>query len=58
MTKYETICIRRQGLDLLHTEGADFAAKITYLAHTPGQVYDPRTGIKQEMLIPQYGKWE
>lgn len=55
--KHEIVCITRHGFDLLHTEGADFAAKVTYLTHTPGQVYDPRTGVKQQMLIPLLGQW-
>lgn len=58
MTKHETVSINRHGLSFVHSEGADFAAKITYLAHTPGQVYDPRVGVKQEMLIPILGRWE
>lgn len=55
--KHEIVCITRHGFSLLHTEGADFAAKVTYLTHTPGQVYDPRTGVKQERLIPLLGEW-
>lgn len=57
MTKYETVCIRRHGFSLLHTEGADYAAKVTYLAYEPGKVYDPRIGVKQEWLIPIPGVW-
>jgi len=57
MTKHETVCIRRYGFSLLHTEGADFAAKVTHLAYVPGEIYDPRIGVKQEMLIPRYGIW-
>lgn len=55
--KHETVCITRCGFDLLHTEGADFAAKVTALRYTPGAVYDPRTGVQQEMLIPRFGVW-
>jgi len=55
--KYETVCITRSGFNFLHTEGSDFAAKITYLRYTPGQVYDPEEGVQQEMLIPRYGIW-
>ncbi len=53
--KHEIICITRQGYSLLHTEGADFAAKVTYLQYEPGKVYDSRQGVKQEMLIPLIG---
>jgi hypothetical protein len=53
--KTEIVCIRRQGFSLLHTEGADFAAKVTELQYTPGQVYDPRQGVKQEWLVPLRG---
>jgi hypothetical protein len=58
--KYETVCIRRHGLDMLHSEDADFAAKVTYLCYdeTFQGIYDPRHGVKQELLIPVYGKWE
>ncbi len=55
--KHEVVCITRSGLNFVHTEGADFAAKITYLAYEPGKVYDPRRGVKQERLIPLYGIW-
>jgi hypothetical protein len=55
--KTEIICIRRTGLDLLHTEGCDFAAKVTQLRYEPGKVYDPRVGVQQEMLIPRFGRW-
>lgn len=27
--KTEIVCIKRQGFSILHTEGADFAAKVT-----------------------------
>lgn len=52
MTKFETVCITRHGFDILHTEGIEAAAKVTYLEYTPGQTYDPRTGVKNEWLIP------
>ena len=55
--KHEIVCIKRLGFSFLATEGADYAAKVTYLAYTPGQTYDPREGVKQEMLIPLYGRW-
>ena len=55
--KHEIVCIKRSGFNFLATEGADYAAKVTYLAYTPGAVYDPREGVKQEMLIPLYGRW-
>lgn len=55
--KHEIICIRRQGFSLLHTEGADFAAKVTYLQYEPAAVYDPRVGVLQERLIPIPGRW-
>jgi len=57
MTKFEIVYIRRNGLNLLHTEGADYAAKVTYLAYTPGQTYDPRNGIKAEWLVPMPNMW-
>lgn len=53
MTKHEIICITRCGLNFLHGEGEDFAAKVTSLQYEPGQVYDPRQGVKQELLIPR-----
>lgn len=53
--KHEIVCIRRQGFNLLHTEGADFAAKVTELSYQPGEVYDPRVGVKNEWLIPRAG---
>lgn len=55
--KYETICILRSGFNFLHTEGADFAAKVTYQRFVPGQVFDSREGVQQEMLIPCRGVW-
>ncbi len=57
MTKHETVCIRRYGFSFLHTEGGDFAAKVTHLQYEPGAVYDPRIGVKQELLIPRFGVW-
>ncbi len=57
MTKHETIAIRRTGYNFLSTEGADFAAKVTSLQYQPGEVYDPREGVKQELLIPIRGRW-
>ena len=51
MTKFETICITRHGFDILHTEGIDAAAKVTYLEYTPG-AYDPRIGVKSQWLVP------
>lgn len=53
-TKNEIVCIKRQGFNFLHTEGEDFAAKVTALEYVPGKVYDPSVGVKQEMLIPRY----
>ena len=55
--KHEIICIKRLGLGFVATEGADYAAKVTCLSHEPGKVYDPRTGIRQEWLIPIPGRW-
>jgi hypothetical protein len=55
--KYETVCITRSNFNFLHTEGADFAAKITHQRYTPGEVFDPREGVQQEMLIPRRGIW-
>jgi len=54
--KNEIVCIRRQGYNLLHVEGEDFAAKVTYLQYEPGKVYDPRQGVKQELLIPMWSR--
>ena len=54
MTKHEIICITRAGLNFVRAEGADFAAKVTYHEYTPGAVFDPCTGVKQELLIPRY----
>lgn len=56
--RHEIVAIGRCGYSLLHTEGADFAAKITYLQYIPGEVYDPRVGVLQERLIPIPGRWE
>jgi len=53
-SKTEIVCIKRHGFSLLSTEGADFAAKVTQLQHTPGEVYDPRIGVQQEWLVPLY----
>ena len=55
--KYETVCILRSGFNFLHTEGADFAAKVTCQRYEPGKVFDPRQGVLQEMLIPRFGVW-
>jgi hypothetical protein len=55
--KHEIVCIARSGLSFVMTEGEDFAAKVTYLVHTPGEVYDPRKGVLQERLIPIPGHW-
>lgn len=55
--KYETICILRCGFNFLHTEGGDFAAKVTYQRYEPGKMFDPRHGVLQEMLIPRFGVW-
>jgi hypothetical protein len=52
--KHEIICITRHGFNFLNTEGEDFAAKVTSLQSEPGKVYDPREGVKQELLIPRY----
>jgi len=54
-SKTEIVCITRRGFNLLHTEGADFAAKVTQLQYIPGEVYDPRIGVRQELLIPLIG---
>ena len=43
--KNEIVCIRRQGFSILHTEGADFAAKVTQLSGS---------GVEQEWLVPLY----
>ena len=52
--KTEIVCITRCGFNFLHTEGLDFAAKVTELQYEPGKVYDPRQGVKQELLIPRF----
>lgn len=52
-TKTEIVCIKRNGFNFLNTEGGDFEAKVEYLQYTPGQVYDPREGVKQVLLIPR-----
>lgn len=59
MTKSETIRITRHGFDILHAEGIDAAAKVSYLVYTPGQTYDPRTAVKSEWLAPlrDYGMY-
>jgi hypothetical protein len=51
--KYEIVCIKRQGYSILHTEGLDFAAKVTYHAYEDGK----RIVVKQELLIPRLGYW-
>jgi len=53
-TKTEIVCIRRSGFNFVSTEGADYAAKVTQLSYTPGEVYDPRVGVQQEWLVPLY----
>ena len=55
--KTEIICIKRQGYSILHTEGSDFAAKVTMLRYEPGKPYDPSKGVVQEMLIPIPGTY-
>jgi hypothetical protein len=55
--KNEIVCITRAGLNFVHTEGADFAAKITHHQYEPGKVFDPRIGVKSEMLILRIGHW-
>lgn len=54
MTKHEIVCIKRQGFSLLHTEGADFAAKVTYHSWTPGTV-QTQDDIRSEWLVPLPG---
>lgn len=54
--KNEIICIRRQGFSLLHTEGADFAAKVTHLRYEPGKVHGEEI-VQQEWLVPLYRQW-
>jgi hypothetical protein len=53
-TKDEIVCIKRQGFSILHTEGADFAAKVTHLRYVPGSV-GTHEDVRQEMLIPIIG---
>lgn len=50
--KFETVCITRHGFSILHTEGVDAAAKVTYHGWTPGEAFDPRVGVKSEWLVP------
>jgi len=57
MVKFETVCIRRHGLNLKKTEGIDAAAKVTYHGWTPGGVHDPREGVESELLIPRLFPW-
>ncbi len=52
-TKHEIVCINRCGFNFLRTEGEDFAAKVTYHRYTPGQTYDSRKDVLQELLIPR-----
>jgi hypothetical protein len=53
-TKTEIVCITRHGFNMLHTEGADFAAKVTQLTYIPGSV-GTRDDVRQELLIPLIG---
>jgi len=55
--KFETVCILRSGFNFLHTEGADFAAKVTSHQYEPGKVFVPERDVLQEMLIPRFGVW-
>ncbi len=55
--RYEIVCIRAYGYMFKATEGADFAAKVTYHGFTPGEIYDPRQNVKQEWLVPLYNYW-
>jgi len=57
MTKHEITAIRPAGFYFLHTEGAEFAVKVTSIQYTPGKIYDPRESVKQELLIPTRGRW-
>ena len=58
---HEVVCITRSGFNFLRTEGADFAAKVTY------QKYLKRADVAMgggchgrvigELLIPRIGHW-
>jgi hypothetical protein len=52
--KTEIVCITRSGFNFLHTEDMDLAAKVTVLRYVPGEVYDPRNGVVQELFIPRH----
>ena len=52
--KTEIVCVKRHGLSIIATEGADFAAKVTQLQYEPGKIYDPRICVQQEWLVPIY----
>lgn len=54
--KNEIVCIKRNGFSILHTEGGDFAAKVTHLRYVPGRVHGGEI-VRQEMLIPIPGNW-
>ena len=59
MLEFETVCIRRHGLNLKTTEGIDAAAKVTYHGWAPGEVHDPREGVvESELLIPRLFPWQ
>lgn len=55
--KHETVCITRAGFNFLHTESIDLAAKVTDLQYTPGKIYNPNEGVKQEWFVPRIGVW-
>jgi hypothetical protein len=50
--KYEIVCFTRLGFEILHSEGIDAAAKVTYLAYEPDGWYTAATGVKSEWLVP------
>ena len=54
--KHEIVCIKRHGFDILHTEGEDFAAKVTYHRWEPGSV-QTRDDVISEWLVPLANYW-
>lgn len=56
MTKHhEIVCITRHGFDILHTEGMDAAAKVTYQSYLKderGVCYGRPEYVRSEWLVP------
>jgi hypothetical protein len=51
--KFETVCIKRGGFDILHTSGVDGAATVTYHCWIPGEVYVPCEGVRSFWIVPK-----